>query len=86
MKIKIKSRAGASVISCTSDQVSLNTLVHEIKTTLKGSISDDAVVTLKNGFPPKAIDMSRLETPLSELGIKNGDQLILEDERRIFFN
>lgn len=80
MKVKIKSRAGASVISCTSNQVPLNTLVHEIKIALKGSISDDAVVTLKNGFPPKAIDMSRLEAPLSELGIKNGDQLILEDE------
>lgn len=80
MKVKIKSRAGASVISCTSNQVPLNILVHEIKTALKGSISDDAVVTLKNGFPPKAIDMSRLEAPLSELGIKNGDQLILEDE------
>lgn len=80
MKVKIKSRAGASVINCTSDQVPLNALVSEIKTALKDSISDDAVVTLKNGFPPKAIDMSRLDTPISELGIKNGDQLILEDE------
>lgn len=78
MKIKIKSQAGSSVISCTSDQVPLNELVKEIKTTLKGPISEDAVLSLKNGFPPKPIDMSRLETPIKELNIKNGDQLILE--------
>lgn len=80
MRIKIKSRAGSSVISCTSDQVPLNELVKEIKTALKDSISGDAVLSLKNGFPPNPIDMSRLETPIKELNIKNGDQLILEDE------
>lgn len=80
MKIKIKSRTGASVINCTSDQIPLTDLIYEIKRALKGSISNDSVVSLKNGFPPKPIDMSRLETPISELGIKHGDQLILEDE------
>lgn len=80
MRVKIKSRNGSSVISCTSDKVSLHVLIDEIKIALKGAIDDNALVSLKNGFPPKAIDMMKLETPINELGIKNGDQLIMEDE------
>lgn len=79
MKVKIKSRIGALVVSCPVDTITLNELVDEIRMSLKGSLDENAAISLKNGFPPKTIDMTRMYTPINELGIKNGDQLIMED-------
>lgn len=80
MKVKIKSRIGTVVVSCSGDNITLKEFVGEVKLALEGSLNKDADLSFKNGFPPKDVDMDRIETPIKELGIKNGDQLILEEK------
>lgn len=79
MRVRVKSRFGTSIVNCANDAIRLSEFIEEIR---RNSTEADGrpVVALKVGFPPKPIDMTDLDKPINDLGIKNGDQVILEVE------
>ncbi|CAN6648670.1 ubiquitin thioesterase Otu1p [Trichomonascus vanleenenianus] len=71
MLLKIRTREGAQVVKLDKEEPTLNDLLSAIKAT---------VTSIKAGFPPKSIDLSDPSMQLASLGIRNGDQLVVESQ------
>lgn len=72
MRLRLKYKHGQQTI----DDVDKNMKVDSFLVLITGLIKE-SVVTIKSGFPPKPIDL-QVDKTLEELGIKNGDNLIIE--------
>lgn len=78
MKLKAKSTKGSVVIDVdgnTSLYTFLSTLIslHELS-----DDDDNTVLSVRVGFPPKAISISNVNAQLSTLGLRSGDQILVE--------
>lgn len=74
MRFRIKSNVATKVISVEG---TLQDLVDEIKK--QGLVEEsDYVMSIKYGFPPQSVELDDKSRDLGSLGIRSGDQLIVE--------
>lgn len=77
MRLRLKSKNGTKIVNIEDDKLPLVDLLKLIRETFE--INQANVITgLKNGFPPKTISLDEQTLSITECGIKNGDQLIVE--------
>lgn len=72
MRLRLKSKQGQQTVDNIDGKLKIDNfvlLITPLFTTL--------IVAIKTGFPPKSIDLTTEKT-LEELGVKNGDSLIVE--------
>lgn len=76
MRVKLKSKHGSGVLS-VGDYVTIGSFLEAIKLQHPSLLGEESVVAIKVGFPPITVDINPQKT-LTEAGINNGDQVILE--------
>jgi ubiquitin thioesterase OTU1 len=72
MRLRLRHQHGNRVVDA-NEGVSLREFISLIETDQSGK-----VIALKNGFPPRPLALDDGEALLTDLGIKNGDQIIVE--------
>lgn len=72
MRLRVKHKDGQQVIN----DVDENAQIEEFLAILM-SVFDEPVIAIKSGFPPKSVDLNS-DKSLKELGIRDGDNLIIE--------
>lgn len=72
MKLRVKSPLATKVV-LIDDNISTKQLIEQLQ--IEG-VTQSSSITIKNGFPPKAISLE--PEHIADLDIKNGDQIIIE--------
>lgn len=73
--LKIKTKDGQHIVSNLTSSETIGKLKSQIAELT--NISADCL-NIKNGFPPKPLDLTENDSSISTSGIKNGDTLIVE--------
>ncbi|CAI5758963.1 unnamed protein product [Candida verbasci] len=72
MRLKLKSNKGIETITIDKETAFKQFLDNYIRKDL------EEVTSIKTGFPPKPIDLNQTSGSISDKGIKDGDQLLIE--------
>lgn len=78
MRLRVRSSSGNDIINLDNDSVDVAGLLRAIKKSEKlNSSPQNDVDSIKQGFPPKLVDLTNHDLPLEKAGIKNGDLLLV---------
>lgn len=78
MRLRVRSSSGNDIITLDNDSVDVAGLLRAIKDSQKlNSSPQNDVDSIKQGFPPRLVDLTNYHLPLEKAGIKNGDLLLV---------
>lgn len=78
MRLRVRTSSGNDIINLDNDSVDVAGLLRAIKKSQKlNSSPQNDVDSIKQGFPPKLVDLTNHDLPLEKAGIKNGDLLLV---------
>ncbi|EGW34863.1 uncharacterized protein SPAPADRAFT_53257 [Spathaspora passalidarum NRRL Y-27907] len=79
MRLKLKSRIGTCTINIDDSKL-FRDFLEDIKNNSQLHLETERISSIKSGFPPKPLDLtfSSPDVTVSDKGIKDGDQLIVE--------